>query len=58
MDRVHHPVHRPVEQSDERWWMMIGTNSLVGAQALTFAIPIGTFAVVCLWFFFQRRPNR
>lgn len=38
--------------------VMLGTNSLVGAQALTFAIPIGTFIVVCLWLFFQRRPNR
>jgi hypothetical protein len=37
---------------------MFGTNSLVGAQVLTFAIPIGTLTVVCLWFFFQRRPNR
>jgi uncharacterized membrane protein len=38
--------------------VMLGSNSLVGAQALTFAIPIGTFIVVCVWFFFQRRPNR
>jgi hypothetical protein len=37
---------------------MLGTNSLVGAQALTFAIPIGTLLVVGLWGFFQRRPNR
>jgi hypothetical protein len=37
---------------------MLGTSSLVGAQALTFAIPVGTLAVVCLWGFFQRRPNR
>ncbi len=37
---------------------MFGTASLVGAQALTFAVPIGTLAVVCLWFFFQRHPNR
>jgi hypothetical protein len=34
------------------------TNSLVGAQALTAAIPLGTFVAVCVWFFFQRRPNR
>jgi|GEM_PF-1141050 hypothetical protein len=31
------------------------TQSMVGPQALTFAIPIGTFAVVVLWGFFQRR---
>jgi len=37
---------------------MLGTNSLVGAQALTFAIPVGTLVVVSLWIFFQRRPNR
>jgi hypothetical protein len=28
-----------------------------GTQALTFAIPIGTLALVCLWGFFQRRPG-
>jgi hypothetical protein len=37
---------------------MFGSASPVGAQALTFAIPIGTLTVVCLWGFFQRRPNR
>jgi len=37
---------------------MLGTNSFVGAQSLTFAIPVGTLVVVCLWGFFQRRPNR
>jgi hypothetical protein len=37
---------------------MFGTNSLVGAQSLTFAIPVGTLLVVSLWLFFQRRPNR
>ncbi len=37
---------------------MLGMASPVGAQALTFAIPVGTLVVVCLWFFFQRRPNR
>lgn len=30
--------------------------TLFGAQALTFAIPIGTLFAVCLWGFFQRRP--
>jgi hypothetical protein len=38
--------------------MLAMTGSLVGAQALTFAIPIGTLFVVCLWGFFQRRPQR
>jgi hypothetical protein len=31
---------------------------IAGAQALTFAIPLGTFAVVLLWGFFQRRSTR
>jgi hypothetical protein len=31
---------------------------LAGTQALTFAIPIGTLAVVCLWGFFVRRPTK
>jgi len=31
---------------------------MIGPQSLTFAIPVGTLAVVCLWGFFQRRPNR
>jgi hypothetical protein len=35
-----------------------GGNSILGAQALTFAIPLGTFLLVCLWGFFQRRPHR
>jgi len=30
----------------------------IGAQVLTFAIPIGTLLVVGLWAFFQRRPSR
>jgi hypothetical protein len=29
-----------------------------GTQALTLAIPLGVFGVVCLWGFFQRRPSR
>lgn len=28
-----------------------------GAQALTFAIPVGTFVAVLLWGYFQRRPT-
>lgn len=31
---------------------------LAGTQALTFAIPLGVFAAVLLWGFFQRRPTR
>jgi hypothetical protein len=31
---------------------------IAGIQALTFAIPLGTFCVVLLWGFFQRRSTR
>ncbi len=31
---------------------------LAGTQALTFAIPIGTLTLVCLWGFFVRRPTK
>jgi hypothetical protein len=34
------------------------TADLAGTQALTLAIPLGVFAVVLLWAFFQRRPTR
>ena len=33
-------------------------SQMIGAQALTLAIPLGTLAVVLLWGFFQRRPTR
>lgn len=36
---------------------MLGTDTYLGAQLLTFAIPLGTLFVVGLWMFFQRRPN-
>ncbi len=36
---------------------MIGTDSYIGAQVLTIAIPLGAFLVGLLWLFFQRRPN-
>jgi hypothetical protein len=36
---------------------MLVAGTLVAAQALTFAIPIGAFCLVCLWGFFQRRPT-
>lgn len=32
-----------------------GTNSIVVAQVLTFAIPIGTLAAVIIYGFFSRR---
>jgi hypothetical protein len=31
---------------------------IASTQALTMAIPLGVFAVVCLWGFFQRRPTK
>jgi hypothetical protein len=34
------------------------TDPYIGAQVLTFAIPLGTLCVVIVWGFFQRRPNR
>jgi hypothetical protein len=37
--------------------MIIATGSIVAAQAMTFAIPIGTLFAVCIWLFFQRRPS-
>ena len=36
---------------------MTGTDAYIGAQVLTFAVPLGTLFVVGLWMFFQRRPN-
>jgi hypothetical protein len=33
-------------------------SDVAATQALTFAIPLGTLAVVLLWFFFQRRPTK
>ncbi len=34
-----------------------GSNDMVVAQVLTFAIPVGTFVAVMLWGFFQRRRS-
>ena len=31
---------------------------VAATQALTFAIPVGTLAIVCLWGFFVRRPTK
>jgi hypothetical protein len=37
---------------------MIGANDpYIGAQILTFAIPLGLLAVVSLWLIFQRHSN-
>ena len=33
-------------------------SDIAATQALTFAIPVGTLALVLLWSFFQRRPTR
>jgi hypothetical protein len=37
---------------------MLIAGTLIVAQALTFAIPIGTLTLVCIWGFFQRRPTQ
>lgn len=37
--------------------MLTGTDTWIGAQVLTLAIPLGAFLVGLLWLFFQRRPN-
>jgi hypothetical protein len=38
--------------------MSIATDSYIGPEVLTVAIPLGSFVVVLLWGFFQRRTNR
>lgn len=38
--------------------MILASYSALGAQVLTFAIPIGTLVAVCFWAFFQRHPSR
>jgi len=38
--------------------LLVATSTLISAQALTFAIPVGTLVVVCIWGFFQRRPTQ
>jgi hypothetical protein len=38
--------------------MSIATDSFIGPEVLTVAIPLGSFIVVLLWGFFQRRTNR
>jgi len=38
--------------------MSVATDTFIGGQVLTIAIPLGTLFVVCLWGFFQRRSHR
>lgn len=37
---------------------MVGTDTYIGAQVLTFAIPLGAFLAGVLWLFFNRSPHR
>jgi hypothetical protein len=36
----------------------LDTDTFIGGQVLTLAIPLGTFFLVCIWGFFQRRSHR
>jgi hypothetical protein len=36
----------------------IATDSFIGPEVLTVAIPLGTFFLVLLWGFFQRGANK
>ncbi len=38
--------------------MSLATDTFIGPQVLTLAIPLGTLFVVLLWGFFQRRTDR
>ena len=38
--------------------MSIATDSYIGPEVLTVAIPLGSLLLVMLWGFFQRRTNR
>jgi hypothetical protein len=38
--------------------MSSATDTFIGPQVLTLAIPLGTLFVVMLWGFFQRRTHR
>ncbi len=38
--------------------MSIATDTYIGPEVLTTAIPLGTLFLVILWGFFQRRTNR
>lgn len=37
---------------------MTATDTWIGPETLTMAIPLGTFFLVVLWGFFQRRTGR
>jgi hypothetical protein len=37
---------------------MIASDSFIGPEVLTVAIPLGTLFLVLLWGFFQRRSDR
>jgi hypothetical protein len=36
----------------------LATDTFIGPQVLTIAVPLGTFFAVLLWGFFQRRSHR
>jgi hypothetical protein len=38
--------------------VIIATDTFIGGQVLTLAIPLGTLFLVLLWGFFQRRSPR
>ncbi len=38
--------------------MLAATDTFIGAQVLTLAIPLGTLGLVILWGFFQRHTSR
>jgi len=37
--------------------MNVATDSYIGAQVMTLALPLGVFIAGCLWGFFQRRSS-
>ena len=38
--------------------MVASTDTFIGAQVLTVAIPLGVLGAVCLWAFFARRTSK
>jgi hypothetical protein len=38
--------------------MNLASDTFIGPEVLTVAIPLGTLFLVCLWGFFQRRTHR
>ena len=38
--------------------MIYAADTYLGGQALTLAIPLGVFLLICFWGFFQRRSSR